>query len=372
MKTIDYYKNEILKLGNKEYEVIDILEQNKRKVLKIIHHSCNKEFIMTYGDFKKGRRCPHCFGKHKKTQEEFEKEIKDLVGDEYSVIGKYIKYDNKIKFYHTKCKKEFEMKPANFIGNRQRCPFCNSNFYKITFENVKKEFYDRNLELLETSYKNSKEKLKYKCLKCGCEHSITYMDFKYKKHGCPSCSGNKKLTFEEIKENIENVSGYKVISKKDSFKNVHSKLELLHSCGLIYTNSYNNFRNGQRCPLCEKKNKSSGLSKAVRKIIEYCINNKIKFKREIQFKDLIGNKKLLRIDFYLPDLDVYIEYNGRQHYFYSKNSKIFNEESFKKIVESDNKKKEYMEKNNLNFEIIKYSDDPIEKLKEIILKYKKI
>lgn len=53
-------------------------------------------------------------------------------------------------------------------------------------------------------------------------------------------------------------------------------------------------------------------SKGEEKIIKILKENKIPFIREKTFKDLKNGK--LRYDFYLPDKDILIEYDGEQHF----------------------------------------------------------
>jgi len=105
--------------------------------------------------------------------------------------------------------------------------------------------------------------MQYRCLKCNLIHSATLSTIKYKTCGCANCSKNRKLTFEEIIQKISIIdSNFTILSNKSEFKNVHSPLRIKHtSCGITFRNCYNNIRNGQRCPFCEKKNKSANLSK---------------------------------------------------------------------------------------------------------------
>src|SRR5699024_10853405 len=47
-----------------------------------------------------GHNCPRCTKKLKLTTEIFKEQIRDLVGDEYTVLGKYKTIHTKIKFKH--------------------------------------------------------------------------------------------------------------------------------------------------------------------------------------------------------------------------------------------------------------------------------
>lgn len=308
----------------------------------------------------------------KKTHEEFINEVKNLVGNDYTVLSNYTKNNEKIKFQHNKCGNIFEMKPTNFLSNGQRCPKCNSNFNKVNIDIVRDIFLSKNLTLLSDVYTNSKEKLKYRCNKCGDIHSISYTEIKTKDNGCAKCAGNKKLNFSDIKLTIESVEGYTLLSPIEDFKNVHSSLKLKHSCGMIYRNSYNNFRNGQRCPLCAKKSAFGGLSKDVIFIIQFLIENNIEFEREKKYNDLIIDKRKGRYDFYFPTMNLLLEYHGIQHSQKKGSTGIFNDDKIQKIKTSDKIKKEYALKNNINIEYIYHNDDTLLKLEEIITKYNKI
>lgn len=62
----------------------------------------------------------------KKTTEIFKKEVFELVGDEYDVLGEYINALAHILIRHNKCGNEYPVAPAKFLyGNR--CPICSSS-----------------------------------------------------------------------------------------------------------------------------------------------------------------------------------------------------------------------------------------------------
>src|SRR5205085_4040726 len=54
-------------------------------------------------------------------------------------------------------------------------------------------------------------------------------------------------------------------------------------------------------------------SKAESRIANILHSNKITFQSQKKFRDLKGNKRLLSYDFYLPDYEILIECQGRQH-----------------------------------------------------------
>lgn len=60
----------------------------------------------------------------KKTTEDFKKDVYELVGDEYSVLGEYINRKIKIQMRHNICGNKYEVAPSGFIFQGSRCPKC--------------------------------------------------------------------------------------------------------------------------------------------------------------------------------------------------------------------------------------------------------
>ena len=77
----------------------------------------------------------------KKTQKEFIKEIFNLVGNEYTILGQYIHSNENIRIKHNVCNYEWDVKPRNFIYKGTRCPKCNGVAKKNTVI-FKQEVYD--------------------------------------------------------------------------------------------------------------------------------------------------------------------------------------------------------------------------------------
>lgn len=55
-------------------------------------------------------------------------------------------------------------------------------------------------------------------------------------------------------------------------------------------------------------------SKGEREVIAYLNKNGYKYRREYRIRCNLGFQRNVYIDFYLPKENVFIEYNGRQHY----------------------------------------------------------
>ncbi|APR02454.1 hypothetical protein EXM90_19080 [Clostridium botulinum] len=123
-----------------------------------------------------------------KTQEQFQKEVYDLVGDEYSVLGKYIKGDIKITMKHNKCEHEWDVIPNKFLQST-RCPKCHrggkkshQKFVEEVHELVGDEY------TVIGKYKKSNEKIRMKHNICGYDEWDVVPDNFLRGTRCPKCA----------------------------------------------------------------------------------------------------------------------------------------------------------------------------------------
>ena len=79
--------------------------------------------------------------------------------------------------------------------------------------------------------------------------------------------------------------------------------------GEFYTSLYHIY-NGNCCPECD----GSGESVGERNIRRYLQSKNIKFEQEFRIEDKKYFDTYARVDFYLPDLNTMIEFQGEQHY----------------------------------------------------------
>ena len=112
-----------------------------------------------------------------------------------------------------------------------------------------------------------------------------------------------------------------------------------------------------QCKYCGTKLVSLGE----KEISEILLENHINFIREKKFPNLKGiNGGDLRYDFYLPDFNTVIEYNGKQHYeeveFFGGN------EYFETLKSHDKIKNDYCVNNNINLIVINYKENIYESL----------
>ena len=131
----------------------------------------------------------------KKTTAEFKAEVKEKFGDEYTVLGEYTGYKNKILIRHNKCGREFEAEPNRFLNCGRTCKMCSyAEGRKKNFINTLKELYDDKYELVG-EFTKTNENITLRCKKCGevftrYGTNITSKTYAEKVNGilCPICS----------------------------------------------------------------------------------------------------------------------------------------------------------------------------------------
>jgi Zn ribbon nucleic-acid-binding protein len=350
---------------------------NSNTKIKILHNveSCGKTWDIVPFALLRGNGCCHCKGKKiakssAKTQEQFENEVFNLIGNEYQVIGKYINTNTKIKFKHNieSCNNVFEMIPDAFLRG-SRCPECKkillSNIKLKTHEQFCKEVYDLTGNEYEviSQYKGSKENITLLHNICGYNWE-TSPDCFLKGCRCPNCAGNAKKTTDIFKQQVYELvnNEYEVLSE---YKHAHYKVLMRHNkCNHEWKVTPNSFIRGTRCPKCN-------LSKGEERIKQYFDKNNIIYDIQYKITDC-RNKKPLPFDlavFYdieKTKLKCLIEYDGEFHYKQARYSK--NKEKMLKKLKSQQKndkiKNDYCNKNNIKIIRIPYWE--FESIEEIL------
>jgi len=215
----------------------------------------------------------------------------------------------------------------------------------------------------ESKYKTNKYKIIINCFTHG-KFEQTPVNHLYNKQACPICANKiliehnerQKLTNNDFIEKAKAVHGDKYDYSKVCYINKKTKIKIicpehgefeqkpeyhLRSCG---------------CPKC---NESKG-----ERIISEILNEKgVKYIRNFTF-DGCKNVNKLPFDFYLPDYNTCIEYDGEQHF---KPIKVFGGEArFKKQQITDKIKTNYCLLNEINLVRIKYDDNIFERLETLI------
>lgn len=213
---------------------------------------------------------------------------------------------------------------------------------KLTLEEFQQkinEIHPRE-KLIALTYNGDSCECSVMCKKCGNIYvkKAGYFKDKRKVSICKTCFPTQP---NKIKTNYVPPKNYELVGE---YKGMQNKTLVRHkTCGFIWNVKLNNLEHGKGCPKCNKK-----MSKGEQRIVNWLNINHIKFESQ---KKIDIDCHHLSIDFYLPDYELFIEYNGEQHY----NPIAFfgGEQKFKKQIENDNLKKYYLKEKLL---IISYLD----------------
>lgn len=282
------------------------------------------------------------------------------------------------------------------------------------------------VELLE-KYKDSRTKILTRCKQCNHEW-YAWVSALEQGHGCPKCAtlrNAKKITYTQ--EEFEQIVAIKSPNTKIIGKYVKTKAPIeceCKVCGNIWTTMAGNLQAGRGCPVCGLKarndskrlnndiflqrlkenelpytpleeykgnhtkilmrcnncgeswmatphNLQSGFgcphcraSKGEEKIRKFLKEHDIEYQEQCTFEGC-KTTRLLPFDFYLPKLNMCIEFDGLQHFkpvsFSSDKTNV--EESFKQLQKRDGIKNKYCEENGIKLLRIPYYDiDDIENI----------
>ena len=352
-KTHEEYVKEVAEI-NPNIEVVNRYINAKTKIL----HRCKidgYEWLAAPTKILIGRGCPKCGGSMKKTHEEYIDEV-IKINPNVEVIERYNGALTKILH---RCKidgYEWYIRPDSILHG-QGCPKCSGLERYSHKEYIKKVAeINSNIEVLD-KYIDSKTKILHRCKIDGYEWCVIPAAI-LQGCGCPKCAKNAKITHEEYVAQVTKINSN--IEVLEEYAGYHTKI--LHKCkrdGYEWYASPSNILHGSGCPKCN-------ISKGEKTIEDWLNKKNILYESQKRFygcKDV----KPLPFDFYLPEYNICIEYQGLQHY---KSIEYFGGESkFKSQIKKDNIKKEYCQKNNIYlFEIPYYSnlDEELTKLYKLI------
>lgn len=241
---------------------------------------------------------------------------------DYDMIKEYIKnfdynllsteYINTHTNLYLKCPNdhEFEMTFNNFKKG-QRCPVCarknqnrkpkKPNNKKHSNEYIQSLVESRGYKLLEP-YVNKRTKLKLECPN-GHYHEIRLDSFQ-NGSGCKECMRERMTNdLNFVKRNIKN-KGFELIG---DYTSSHNKTKFKCNKGHTFISSYDHIVNGcSSCPIC------SGSS-GEQRISNFLESKNIDFIPQFRFDDCKYYNQL-PFDFYIPSMNILIEYDGELHY----------------------------------------------------------
>ena len=340
---------------------------------KSIYERWDKKLIIIckeHGEFKQAPSvhlakcdCPKCSIKYcsvnKSNTEEFIEKAKKIHGDKYDYSKSiYNGWDKKLVII---CKKhgEFKQAPRYHIYKKWGCPKCAHNQWDINkFLRLAKEIHNDNFDYsLINEVNKAKDKIKIICNKCKTIITTTADTHLNNKAKCIKCLRGM-LTKKEFLEKAKIIHNDKYDYSKARYINLTTKILIICPDHGIFFQRPEHHINGHGCPKCM----SSKGENIVRSFLQ--VNN-IVFEEQKKFDDC-KNINLLPFDFFLPKLNLIIEYDGEQHY---KPIEMYGGiKGFEKRKINDNIKNEFCKINNIKLIRIRYDENINEVLTNTILK----
>lgn len=370
-----YFKHNVdnyIKLNKLKIKYIDRAENHKLK-FKCLDEGCGKIFYKTWDNFQRTKVCKYCgiklrFVSRKVTIETMKNKISELG---FSLQDDYVEDAHSKITLIDKDGYKYSTIWNNIQQNELPMKFYSSNPYTIFNIKLWLEINKIPIELLSEKYVANDKNLKWKCLKEGCGEvfKTTWQNI-YIPTGCPFCAGKRvgksnclaTKKPELAKEWHPTKNGD--LTPSDVTCGTSKRVWWLCNKGHEWNVGVGS-RVNTGCPKCKR-------SRAEEEIHKILTEKNIRFIQEYRSKECMY-RKTLPFDFYLPDHNILIEANGKQHYesieFYG------GEKMFELRKKRDKIKREYAKKNNIKLLEIPYWDfDKIEEIlkKELNIKAKNV
>jgi hypothetical protein len=165
--------------------------------------------------------------------------------------------------------------------------------------------------------------------------------------GCPKCIG-RGLSTENVIERFRTVHGDRYDYSKTVYVSDSKPITIICSIHGEFAQTPNNHRRGTNCPWCKLQSKGEVL------VERWLTANKIDHIQQYKFEDCKYKRKM-PFDFYLPNYNILIEYNGQQHYEFVQ----YIHKSYERFIEQQERdiiKSQYAIDHNILLLTISYKD----------------
>jgi very-short-patch-repair endonuclease len=263
------------------------------------------------------------------------------------------------KKVHWVCKKfvedKWEMSPGVRTVQNQNCPYCSHRKVNLrtclstTHPDIIKQWHitlNGDITPTDVSY-GSKKKYWWQCPDYAEDIYETSINNKTKDTNCPFCSGKKANIRNCLATNFSDIA-------KEWHPILNGKItpyDITYGSGkefwFLCTNNHKyktritsrTSINKTGCPHCQNKNETI--------IYNFLLENNFNFKEKFNIPRLLEDQKRdSKIDFYLLDYNLFIEYDGIQHF--EPVDYFGGENKFKKQIARDQSLSKYCKENKIN------------------------
>ena len=280
----------------------------------------------------------------------------------------YTKSTKKVLVVCDLCGKSYEVQYCHYYNNVNRngkciCQGCSVDVRHQKELRIRQEKHynhlikicnEKNYELISSKYEiiNNTTRIKYKCPIHGVKEMRIGNLLNGK--GCPDC--NCENARKKYQRSIERVildvkqCGGEILNPNEYINQKTPNLQFVCSnCGEVFTTSLIRYiqHGGMVCSKCR-----AGESFGEKKIRYYLEKHNIDFIQQKWFSDC-RDKKPLPFDFYIPNMNTLIEFDGEQHFH---NRDDYFKHNIEFIKKHDSIKNQYCQKNSINLIRIPYTE----------------
>mgnify|MGYP003333123555 CR=1 FL=1 len=358
-KTTEEFISDAKKVHGDKYDYSRVKYINYHDKVEIICKKDGNVFWQNAATHLNGSGCSKCCLNRRKTNEEFISDAIKVHGDKYDYSKiKYVKGHGDIEIICKMCDNVFWQRATHHLQGRG-CPKCGMRKIGEThrhdaqiFINKAKKIHGDKYDYSKVKYNGYDNKVEIICKKDGIfwQRAGHHLDGK----GCSKCANrNRCITFDEflVKSKKIHKESYKYLGFDGEFRNItDTKVNIFcKKCNSNFKQTANDHLSGRGCPTCRN-------SKGEKLIKSWLDNKNMKYECQKTFNDCKNPKtnKLLKYDFYMPEKNLLIEFDGLQH-FKVKNSGYFTKDNLKEIKYRDGIKNKYAKKAKIELLRIPYT-----------------
>jgi len=281
------------------------------------------------------------------------KKLKQIHNDGFNyLIEKETYYStDKIKIINKKTKDEFYYRVDRHLSGMKPNKVT-LNYFLIKSKEIHGDKYD--YSLIKSIKGSSNKKVEIICKDHGLftQRISNHMNLG---DGCPKCVGVGKWNTELLISEFKKVHSDKFDYSNVKFENVDKKVEIICKEHGRFRQGIHKHLSGQGCRFCESSSKGEDYVKM------WLDEMNLNYNRQHSF-DTCRYVNKLSFDFYLPDHNICIEFDGKQHF---KSIDWFGgDKEFIKNKERDKVKDDWCVNNNVGLLRIKYNQ--VNKIKYIL------
>jgi predicted Zn-ribbon and HTH transcriptional regulator len=306
--------------------------------------------------FKRNPGCPICDSQIKQTEKSFMWRLQNLYGNQYTLLSDFKNVDTQAYLFHKDCGKVIKIYPKTLLTGSQ-CYYCYGND-RLGLVELYKRVHQINKDLILINGYSVRRKVKVRYLSCGHIRVNTIRDIDRRPY-CPICvkamdRRKRALGF------ARNIGMYGFVSLRSIYTNMtHDVTVQCNRCGYTWDTNPGPLAVGHGCPKCSSSRGEAMIAKILDK-------HHIAYEYPKKFEDLRA-KRLLHYDFYLPEYNVLIEYQGKQHY--ESVNYFGGDYTFKKQQKHDEMKRKYAKEHGYHLLEISYKYDTLKSIERKINNY---